>query len=48
MKKLAIWLMEYQLKIAVKSLEKETHDVVKKAKQHRVDNYRTTVLFLKT
>lgn len=48
MKKLAIWLMEYQLKTAVKSLEEETHDIVKKAKQHRVDNYRTTILFLKS
>ena len=48
MKKLAIWLMGYQLKTTEKSLEEETHDIVKKAKQHKVDNYRTTILFLKS
>ena len=46
MKKLAIWFMQYQLKTAEKSLEKETNSIVKKAKQHRVDNYKTTILFL--
>jgi hypothetical protein len=46
MKRLTIWLIEYQLKQAVKSAEKETNIILKKAKEHRVEAYKTTLLFL--
>ena len=48
MRKLSIWLMQYQLKQAMKSAQKETHSIVKKAKYHRVENYKTTILFLES
>lgn len=46
MKKLTYWLMIYQLKCAEKSFEKETHSIVKKAKEHRLQAYKSAVLFL--
>lgn len=39
--------MQYQYFRAKESAEKETHLIVKKAKEHRADTYRTTLLFLK-
>ena len=40
--------MKYQLKKAIESAQKEEHSIVKKAKNHRVENYKTTVLFLES
>lgn len=38
--------MQYQLKQAIKSAEKETNSIVKNAKEHRVEVYKTALLFL--
>ena len=46
MKKLTYWLIKYQLYLAKKSAEKETNTIVKKAKNHRVDIYTSTLLML--
>jgi len=47
MKTILIWLMERELENCKKDLQKETHAVVRKAKQHRVETYKTALLFLK-
>ena len=47
MKKLTIWLMQYQFKLATRQLDKEQHEVIKKAMQHRVDIFEATILFLR-
>ena len=48
MKRLLIWLMKRELNRAKKDLDKETEAVFRKAKRHVVDNYTTTILFLKS
>jgi len=48
MKTILIWLMKRELEKCRKDLQQETHTVMKKAKQHRVDNYTTTLMFLKS
>ena len=48
MKKLLIWLMQRELERCREDLQQETHSTVRKAKQHRVDNYTTTLMFLKS
>jgi len=47
MKKITIWLMQYQLKLATRQLDKEQHTVIKKAMQHRVNVFEATILFLR-
>lgn len=46
MKCITLWFMRRVLKNAEKSLEKETHTVIKKARKDLVKSYKTTVMFL--
>ena len=47
MKRLLIWLLQRELERCKKDLQCETNSIVRKAKLHRVDNYTTTLMFLK-
>jgi len=47
MKTIIIWLLERELERCKKDLQKETHSIIKKAKEHRVETYKTALLFLK-
>jgi hypothetical protein len=40
--------MKRELEKCRKDLQQETHAVVRKAKLHRLDNYTTTLMFLKS
>jgi hypothetical protein len=45
---ITIKLMQYQLKKVQKQFDKETHDIVKKAIGHMLDNYRNAIMFLES
>ena len=46
MKRITLWFMRRVLKDAEKSLEKETHTVIRQARKDLVKSYKTTIRFL--
>jgi hypothetical protein len=47
MKTITIWFMEIALEKAIKTKEKETDDIIIRAYENCINNYKNTIMFLK-